>query len=242
MNEQCGWLLDLYADPQEGLALWFLEESGARRRLHQPFTATFYAAGPAAGLRAAWRWLQAQPETKTLSRQERRDIFQPQPVSVLAVSMPKPAEQPGLFNRLSRAFPDLTYYDADLQLALRHAALHGTFPLAHCRVAYDEQGLVHDLAADELPWQLEPTSPPLRILSIEPDCDPQHAPPLTEPALRQRQLLAGPAASPAAAGQPGGHPAPPRPGPGADRLGRHLAAAAPAGPGPTAQPAAAAEP
>lgn len=177
MNEQCGWLLDLYADPQEGLALWFLEESGARRRLHQPFTATFYAAGPAAGLRAAWRWLQAQPETKTLSRQERRDIFQPQPVSVLAVSMPKPAEQPGLFNRLSRAFPDLTYYDADLQLALRHAALHGTFPLAHCRVAYDEQGLVHDLAADELPWQLEPTSPPLRILSIEPDCDPQHAPP-----------------------------------------------------------------
>ena len=45
MAEHFGWLLDVYADPQEGLVLWLLEEDGARRRLHQPFPVTFYAAG-----------------------------------------------------------------------------------------------------------------------------------------------------------------------------------------------------
>jgi DNA polymerase-2 len=177
LQETSGWLLDLYADPQDGLVLWLLDAQGERRRLRQPFPVTFYAAGPTADLRAAWRWLKAQPEQPDLSRAERRDIFQPQPVTVLAVEVENPAAQPGLFNRLSRTFPDLTYYNADLQLALRHAAQHGTFPLARCTLAYDEAGVVQEIRAAEQPWDLEPSRPPLRILSIEPDSNPQHAPP-----------------------------------------------------------------
>jgi hypothetical protein len=37
MAEHLGWLLDVYADPQDGLVLWLLCEDGARRRLRQPF-------------------------------------------------------------------------------------------------------------------------------------------------------------------------------------------------------------
>jgi DNA polymerase-2 len=175
--ETSGWLLDLYADPQDGLVLWFLDEEGARRRLHQRFPVTFYAAGSSADLRAAWRWLSAQPLALHLARQTRRDLFLPEPVTVLSMEVENPAEQAGLFNRLSQAFPQLTYYDADLQLALRHAAHYGTFPLAHCRFAYDAAGCLQMVEPLETPWEAEPSTPPLRILSIEPDSDPQHAAP-----------------------------------------------------------------
>ena len=50
MIERTGWLLDLYEDPLGGLALWLLDDDGARRRLRQRFPVTFYAAGPAAPL------------------------------------------------------------------------------------------------------------------------------------------------------------------------------------------------
>jgi len=176
MVERSGWLLDLYADPRGGLALWFLDENGERQRLRQDFPVTFYAAGPAARLRAAWRWLQGRPGV-SLARQERRDLFQPGLLPVLAVQVAQPAAQPALFRQVSQAFPDLTYYDADLPLALRHAALHGTFPLARGRLAWDESGTVQALSVLDSPWDLDPEPAPLRILSLEPEVDPFHAAP-----------------------------------------------------------------
>ena len=53
MIERTGWLLDLYEDPLGGLALWFLDDDGARRRLRQRFPVTFYASGPARALAGA---------------------------------------------------------------------------------------------------------------------------------------------------------------------------------------------
>jgi DNA polymerase II len=179
MPEYTGWLLDLYADPQDGLVLWMLDEDGARRRLHQEFPVTFYAAGEAKDLRAAWRWLESQPVGLSLGRSERCDLFQKNPVTVLSVCTQNPTEQPELFSRLSLTFPQLTYYDADLQLPLRYAAVHGVFPLARCRLACSVENRVQAVEALETPWTLEPSQPPLRLLSIETDSDPQHAPPRT---------------------------------------------------------------
>jgi DNA polymerase-2 len=177
MMEHSGWLLDLYTHPQQGLALWLLDEDGSRRRLHQPFPITFYAAGAARRLRELWRCLQAQRIQVQLSREERSELGSAEPLSVLVIQVLQAAEQPPLFTRLSQAFPDLTFYDADLQITLRHAAVYATFPLARCRVQADESGQIHELSVLDSPWDLDPPTAPLRILSLEPDVDPFHAPP-----------------------------------------------------------------
>ncbi len=175
--EHTGWLLDLFADPQGGVILWLLGDDGERYRLLQNFPITFYAAGPAPRLRALWRFLGSQPIPVTLSRTQRRDLFQPQPLTVLAIRVDRSALQPRLFRRLVEKFPDLTFYDADVQLTLRYAAIHHVFPLARCRVRVDDTGQVKQITALDSPWELDPLPPPLRVLSIEPDSDPAHAAP-----------------------------------------------------------------
>jgi DNA polymerase-2 len=174
-----GWLLDLYADPKDGVVLWLLDEAGGfqRHRLQQAFPLTFYIAGPTPRLRAVWRYLEAQPLPVKLARTERRDLFSPEPLTVLAVQVENAATQPAIFRKVSREFPDLNYYDADLPLALHHAARFGTFPLARCKVAIEEQGEVQEIEALDSPWELDPLLPSLRTLSLEPDVDPFHAPP-----------------------------------------------------------------
>lgn len=195
MNEYTGWLLDVYADPQGGLAVWLLDEGSSERlRFRQDFPVTFYATGPASRLRALWLYLKAQPVRVVLSRCQRRDLFTPQPVEALAVQVEQPGQQPHLFRRVAREFPELSYYDADLPLTLRHAAVHNSFPLARCRLTADGQGQLGKLEILDSPWDLDPEKPPLRILSIEPDVDPSHASPehlfvRTERGITQRLAL-----------------------------------------------------
>jgi DNA polymerase-2 len=177
MVELTGWLLDLFADAQSGIVLWLVGEDGQRHRLTQDFSLTFYAAGEPARLRQLWRFLQAQPEKVELRRSQRRDIFSPQPVDVLEATMSQTAAQPALFQRTAREFPELAYYDADLPLTTRHAAIYNTFPLVHCRAEVDKQGRVQTLKTLDTPWELDPPAPPLRLLAIEPDIDPAHAAP-----------------------------------------------------------------
>jgi DNA polymerase II len=205
-----GWLLDLYADPEGELVLWIIQddnpcrgmshperpnEFGSRRttrpyarlRLRQSFPITFYAAGPNPRLRLLWQRLSALASSfpLALSRQERRDLFLPQPVTVLAVEVQKPGHLPEVFRRAAAAFPDLTYYDADLLLTARHAAVYGTFPLARLRLAVEagteyrvsEPAMVRTLQVLDSPWDLDAPPPPLRLMRLSPDCDPRRAEP-----------------------------------------------------------------
>jgi DNA polymerase-2 len=172
-------LLDVYPHPKEGLTLWLLEDGPgqSRRCLRQAFPVSFYAAGPPARLRALWTFLHAQPVQATLARVERRDLFQPQPLPVLEVCVAQPVDQPRLFEQVAQAFPDLTYYDTDISLPLRYAAAFGAFPLAHLQVQVNESGWVQSLSPLDSPWDLDPLPAPLRVLSMQPDSDPRHAPP-----------------------------------------------------------------
>jgi len=177
MVEYTGWLLDLYAHPQDGVVLWLLSDEGGRLRFHQPFPVTFYAAGPAEQLRALWRYLRDRSLSVELARQERRDLFQESLLTVLAARVENPAAQEEVFRDAARRFPELTYYDADIPLPLRYGAAYGVFPLARCCVGVDQEGRVQALEALDSPWELEPASPPVRILQLRPDCDPAHADP-----------------------------------------------------------------
>ena len=173
MIEYTGWLLDLYPHPEKGIVLWLLCEDGQRRCLRQDFSVTFYAAGASHRLRNLWKFLEKQPMNIALSREERWDLFTGNTV-VLAAALASPSALPTLFQQLNKLFPDLTFYDADLHVALRHAAIHGTFPLARCHVLADEQNIVHKINALDSRWEIDPETPALRVLTIEPDVDPFH--------------------------------------------------------------------
>jgi hypothetical protein len=188
MQTITGWLFDLYPD-EAGLSVWLIGDDGKRHHYFQDFTATLYAAGPAASLRSLWRWLKEQPIPVRLSRAERKDVFSathvaetadggskpPRLVSgmvtVLAVEVLQPVKLDELFRNMAAAYPDLTYYDADISIALRHAAKYDTFPLARCRLEVCGEKIVN-ISALDTPWDLEPEAAPLRIMSLEPDCDP----------------------------------------------------------------------
>ena len=172
-----GWLLDLYEHDRQSVVLWLIAEDGLRLRLHQSFSITFYAAGPQTRLHDLVAFLRSQPIKLNLGREERRDLFQEQRLTVLTIRVENAAEQPRLFRRVAEQFPDLEYYDADIQLSLRYAALYNTFCMAHCRVQYEEDGELNSLEVLDSPWELDPEPPPLRVLTLRPDCDPQHAPP-----------------------------------------------------------------
>ena len=178
MDEIEGWLLDLYEAGDDGLALWIITSDDRRVRVTQPFATRFYATGTRERLRALWRWLSARPNPPALAREVRRDLFLPQPVPVLAVETPNPAQITALFRETEQAFPDLTYYDADVQVQTRHAARCGSFPLGRCRLSLDARGTVQTFTALDTPWELEPDPPPLRVLEINlPGGDPRRGPP-----------------------------------------------------------------
>ncbi|MCB9009884.1 MAG: hypothetical protein H6656_21365 [Ardenticatenaceae bacterium] len=182
MNEQRGWLLDVYAAEADGLVLWLLAENGRRLRLTQRFPITFYAHGPFPRLRELWRFLQREalagvpPGQLSLSRVRREDLFAG-PLDVLAVEVANPALQPRLFRQVARRFPDLTYYDADIPLGLRYAAVFNIFPLCHCEVVVDENGRIQQITPLESRWDVAPSQPPLKSLTIEPNEDPSHREP-----------------------------------------------------------------
>jgi len=179
MQEVSGWLLDVFENTQTaGAVVWFLSDKGERLRLYHPFPVTFYVAGPAARLREVWRYLKDHPAAPRLSRDQKRDLFHPEMVDLLAVEVASATDQQRLFRQLLDQFPTLTYYDADLNLAVRHTAKYKTFPLCRCRVRFYESYMIQDLVVENSRWDLDPELPELRVLSLEPDCDPAHSAPL----------------------------------------------------------------
>jgi DNA polymerase-2 len=171
-----GWVLDVFAGP-EGVIIWFAGDDGKRLRLHQHFPVTFYATGDVKRLHELCLWLLHQPEKVKLDRNERQDIFLPDPVTVLSITVPHAASQSRLFRRTTDTFPDLTYYDGDLQTSLRYAALNNIFPLVYCEIDAGEGGALYDIRPLETRWELDPQSMSLRTLRIEPNCDPEYAAP-----------------------------------------------------------------
>ena len=167
MQTHTGWLIDIYPGAG-GAIVWLLTDDGQRLPLRMHFEVSFYAAGPSPRLRAAWKHLKAQ--SLRLAHEVRRDLFSGD-LDVLAVSVPSPSELPDVFNELSRIFPDLDYYDADVPLSLRFAARTGVGLLHRCQAVCDGSMInaIHllDPEQDSLEMGL-----PLRILELSPNIDP----------------------------------------------------------------------
>src|SRR5512133_3369445 len=137
-----GWVLDMYEHETDGLVVWVLLEDGQRLRLRYHFPLTFYAAGPVKRLHELGVWLKGQNPAPRQERAERRDLFVDHPLSLLAIEVENPANQPRLFHGAAQSFPDLTYYDADIEIGLRFVARTGAFPTAYCYIVYEGDQLI----------------------------------------------------------------------------------------------------
>ncbi len=178
MQTTDGFLIDVYSDPVGGgVVLWLLADNGDRLILRQYFPITFYAAGSRKRLRELWTFLSHHPLHPALSRTQRRELFSPDPLTVMEIRVEKATPQPRLFREMVEQFPELDYFDADIPIFPRYAARYNTFPLSRCRVRINDTGWVDSIETLDSRWDLDPQVPPLRILGIEPDCDPFHAPP-----------------------------------------------------------------
>ncbi len=164
------WLLDVYPKPHGGVRFWFMFDDDSRRCYEHDFPVTFCAAGPSKRLRELWLYLRAHHRAAKLERTERRDLFSGE-VTVLQIGVPGPVDQRRIFYAARSRFPDLTWYDADVPLHLRCAARYGIFPLARCQITIEDDRLLA-ITPLESPWEFDPKPPPLRILHLEPDCDP----------------------------------------------------------------------
>lgn len=183
-----GWLLDIYAHPQEGVVVWLLGEDGQRYRLRQHFSLCIYAAGPFPRLRQLWKYLRAGHPHLHLERLQRRDLFSGM-LAVLAISLTSPAQAPDLFYQFRKAFPDLTWYNADIPIAMRYAAAWHVFPMAKVGLYLDHRNWIRSLQPLDSPWDLDPEIPPIKTLRLNPDHDPARTPPHYLWAGLDRQVL-----------------------------------------------------
>jgi DNA polymerase-2 len=172
-----GWLLDLYEDQQTGIVLWFISESGHRYRLQQRFPLTFHIAAPEKMLEEISTKLANSTHPLKFWRSTQNDLFSPCPIAALSLQVAQPAFQRALIFELTRSFPTATFYNIDIPITLRYAAVYNTFPMCRCHVGYSSRGELQELEVLDTPWELDPILPKLSILSLQPNVDPHHAQP-----------------------------------------------------------------
>lgn len=162
-----GWIIDLY--PSEGgVIVWLLTDDQQRLFLRMRFPVTFYVAGQTARLRSAWKSL--MDRNVKLARQVRRDLFSGS-LDTLAITVENPVELPAIFADVSRQFPELDYYDADIPFSLRFAARTGVGILHRCEVECDGVEITQ-IRPFEGSNGVSEIEIPLRILDLSPDIDP----------------------------------------------------------------------
>ncbi|MFQ5942507.1 MAG: DNA polymerase domain-containing protein [Anaerolineales bacterium] len=169
MTTVFAWLFDAYPSGS-GMSVWLIDREGRSHELHDTFSPSFYAQGPQDKLRALGKALMGRSAAVKLGMTERIDLFLDRQVEVMEVRVPVPGDLPRLFRHASQAFPDLTYYDADIPIPQRYVIEREIFPLAYCAVD-EAQGRIRRIEALDSPWDTDYELPPLGVMTLRLDGD-----------------------------------------------------------------------
>lgn len=164
MTTLFGWLFDVYPSG-DAMRLWLLDANDQMHILTDTLHPTFYVRGPQGELRALCQELRRRQAPVDLKRVERRDLFLDREIEVLGVKVHIPGQLPQLFRQTAEAFPQLTYYDADISLPQRYVLARRLFPLAYCAVEH-HHGQVQAIEALDSPWEVDYRQPPLRVMGL----------------------------------------------------------------------------
>ena len=169
MPTRFAWLFDAYPSGN-GMAVWMLDREGRSFELRDSFEPRFYVQGPQDQLDEFGAALRGMRSPVALRMTERTDLFLDRQIEVLEARVRIPGEHTRIFRRASQAFPDLTYYDADIPLPQRYVLERGIFPLAYCAV--DEvEGQIRNIEALESPWEVDYELPRFRVMTLRLDGD-----------------------------------------------------------------------
>ncbi len=173
-----GWLLCIYADEQGGVVLWIVGEDGIRRRLTHSVLSTFYIGGEQEALEEVASYLEKGSDRIRFFQTERMDLYAG-PQEVLAIQTANPTFQQRLSSELQRRFGEarLQFYDINIPLSVRYAAMYGVFPTARCFISYDEHYNLLNIIPQEDAWTIDYRLPGLRVMTVKPDSDPQFSQP-----------------------------------------------------------------
>ncbi len=173
LQELTGWVLDVYSDPEHGSMLWVLDDHNQRHLLHQPFEVLFYVQADQRRLEQFSAALNGRFGSQvTLAMTTRLDLFAGE-IEVMAVHTADPEQQRKVFYWANRYFPEVLYFDVDVPFALRFSARYGIRPLTRCRI------VVNGARVRKIDADTEHTAriPPLRLLTLSPDVDPEYVDP-----------------------------------------------------------------
>ena len=167
-----GWILDIYPLADGNVAIWVIGEDGSRRRLSLHLSVTFYAAGSHGLLVQLERSLADQSEPYQCYYTKRKDVYKHDGLlDVLAIVAEGPESMSKLFIWANNRFPYLVYYDVDLSVPLRLAAIYDIYPL--CLTSFSVEGDdIISIQPLESRWTIDQALPPLRILEISLDHNP----------------------------------------------------------------------
>ena len=173
LQEISGWVLDVYPDPEYGSLLWVLDDNNQRHLLHQPFEVLFYVQAERKRLEPFSAALTRRfgPQV-TLAMTTRLDLFAGE-IEVLAVYTTSPEQQRKVFYWAYQHFPEMLYFDVDVPFALRFAARYNICPLSRCRIVASGERVCKIASDTENGARL----PPLRLLALSPDVDPEYVDP-----------------------------------------------------------------
>jgi hypothetical protein len=165
-----GWLFDLYP-LGDRMVLWFITAAGERLRLEDDFAYCLYLEGPQARLKSLVRewgqrgWLRRAYQTRG------RDLWTGKGMPVVALEIKAYALLPRLRKYLGALAGEAVCYNCDLDIAAYYLYSRLVWPCAWYEVEATSGRLVH-LEAQEDPFALEFSVPPLAILTLELTRDP----------------------------------------------------------------------
>lgn len=161
-----GWLLDVYAAPNHKISVWFTDEQGVTRHLHDDVTPYFFVAGTERELHAVCEWLARSPYPVELKRAKRYEVFERREIITLQVRLLHVNDYAVVVRRVGETFPALRYYHADLTIPQFYFFEKNVFPFAKCDVVVDENGHILELKSDDRVEMLQYELPPLRIMTL----------------------------------------------------------------------------
>ena len=160
-----GWLFDAYPSAN-AMTVWLIDMDGRAHALEDSFAPAFYVRGPNSVLHDVCQLLHSRRAPVRLRRAERFDLFLDRSIEVLEISILKPGMLDHVFRQVSGAYPDLDYYDADINIPQRYILARDIFPLAYVAVEH-EDGRIRSIETRDSPWAVDYSLPPLRVMTLQ---------------------------------------------------------------------------
>lgn len=178
MKKYIGWLFDVYAHPTKGIVLWLIGEDGKPYRFHQDFETMFYAYGSFQRLHELGKHLRAKHSRQEvrLERVTKEDLFAGSR-ELMGIGVSNTEIYKHLLQEVQESFSDLIFYDVDIPITVRYAAAYDVFMMAQCEVVAEPDGRLINIRALDTPYELDPSLPRLKVLTLRPDTDPAYKSP-----------------------------------------------------------------